>query len=173
MLTDEQVIRIRRNNDYLLKLIDLVRLTCKEDYAFIIFRNLNKIESMEEKILYLLFIFINNCDENYLEILIDTEIVFNDTVNNFLNNGIIINEINSDIVKNYLNANTQVDVVDSINNINDNLKKKDNKKNNDTCVDYNLKHLEKESFKDIELRNMKMKRKIRRKILYEKYQGGF
>ena len=65
MLTDEQVIRIRRNNDYLLKLIDLVRLTCKEDYAFIIFRNLNKIESMEEKILYLLFVYINNCDENY------------------------------------------------------------------------------------------------------------
>ena len=51
------------------------------------------------------------------------------------------------------------------------LGEKDGKKNNDTCVDYNLKHLEKENFKDIELRNMKIKSKIRRKILYEKYHS--
>ena len=174
MLTDEQIISIRRYNDCILKLIELVRLTCNDKEASLVFRNFHKVKSMEEKTLYLLFVYINNCDESYLVILKDTEIIPNDVIDDFLENGIAIDNLNSDIVKDYLIKNVTIDASTIIENIN-NERKKDKKENKvrETYVDYNLNHLEKDNFKSVELRNLKLKRKVRRKILYDKYQREF
>ena len=174
MLTDEQIISIRRYNDCILKLIELVRLTCNAKEASLVFRNFHKVRSMEEKTLYLLFVYINNCDESYLVILTDTEIIPNDIIDDFLENGIAIDNLNSDIVKDYLIKNVTIDASTIIESIN-NERKKDKKENKvrETYVDYNLNHLEKDNFKSVELRNLKLKRKVRRKILYDKYQREF
>jgi len=174
MLTDEQIISIRRNNDCILNLIDLVRLTCNDKVSRLVFRNFHKVRNLEEKILYLLFVYINNCDENYLIILKDTEIIPNNTIDDFLENGITIESLNSDIVKDYLIKSTKLAASTIIEKINSERKKvKKENKIRETYVDYNINHLEKNDFKGVELRNLKLKRKVRRKILYDKYQREF
>ena len=174
MLTDEQIITIRRNNDIFLKLIDLVRLTCSDKEISLVFSNIHKIRNKDEKILYLLFVYINNCDENYMVVLKDTKIIPNKIVDNFLENGVNVDNINSDILKEYLMLNTKLDVSIIIEQLShEKSRVKNNKKYKKSCVDYNLNHLEKDNFRSVELRNLKLKRKIRRKILYDKYQREF
>lgn len=170
MLKDEEVISIRRIGDCCLKLIELVRLTCDEKENCTIFRNLHKIDSMDEKILYLLFVYINNSNENIVSILNDTGINSNDVVNNFLENGINVDELNSDIVKNYLINNSSLSIIDIINKLSD-MTVSVNQNYESSFVDYNISHLENENIKDMSIRNMQMKKKIRRKTLYDKYQG--
>lgn len=170
MLKDEEVISIRRIGDCCLKLIELVRLTCDEKENCIIFRNLHKIDNMDEKIIYLLFVYINNSNENIVSILNDTGINSNDVVNNFLENGINVDELNSDIVKNYLINNSSLSIIDIINKLSD-MTVSVNQNYESSFVDYNISHLENENIKDMSIRNMQMKKKIRRKTLYDKYQG--
>lgn len=182
MLTDEEIISIRRLKDCYTKLIELNRLnfihneTSKEMYT--VFRDVHKIIGMDEKILYLLFTYIVNSDEDVKIILKDTDIMTNDVVSNFFSRGISINELISPILKDYINncSNKWFNIKDSVIRISDdnnkdvddiNCEKNDIKGN---LVDYNLRHLKKENIKGIELRNQKLKRKIRRKTLYDKYQ---
>lgn len=182
MLTDEQVISVKRERDRYLKMIQLVRLTCngtREMYE--VFRDIHKINNFNEKILYLLFVYIKNSDEDIMSIIEDTDIISNSVVYNFLENGIRIDELNSDILKNYLmthgglTSTIDLEKLDDIEKDIDNAAfdeeniEGENKKN--CYVDYNLRHLDKENIKEIESRNQKMKKKIRRKTLYDKYQG--
>ena len=103
MLTDEQVISIKRLRDSYLKLIELVILTaCDTMEMHMVFRDIHKINNFNEKILYLLFVYIKNSEEDIIDIIEDTEIISNPIVCNFLQNGIRIDEINSDILKEYL-----------------------------------------------------------------------
>ena len=179
MLTDEEIISIRRLKDCYTKLIELNRLnfihneTSKEMYT--VFRDVHKIIGMDEKILYLLFTYIVNSDEDVKIILKDTDIMTNDVVSNFFSRGISINELISPILKDYVNnhANKWFDINDSIIKISEDNNKDVDDINYDikrNIVDYNLRHLKKENIKGIELRNQKLKRKIRRKTLYDKYQ---
>ena len=169
MLTDEQVISVKRLRDSYLKLIELVRLTaCDTMEMHMVFRDIHKINNFNEKILYLLFVYIKNSEEDIIDIIEDTEIISNPIVCNFLQNGIRIDEINSDILKEYLiNYGGLTDAVDF-----DEIDKIADDETIENCiVDYNLRHLEKENIKSVENRNKKLKRKIRRKTLYDKYQG--
>ena len=107
-------------------------------------------------------------------ILKDTEIIPNNTIDDFLENGITIESLNSDIVKDYLIKSTKLAASTIIEKINSERKKvKKENKIRETYVDYNINHLEKNDFKSVELRNLKLKRKVRRKILYDKYQREF
>ena len=171
MLTDEQVISVKRIRDGYLKLIELVRLTCngtKEMYK--VFRDIHKINSFNEKILYLLFVYIKNSDEDIMDIIEDTEIISNSIVYEFLENGIRVDELNNDILKDYLmNYGGLTQAIDF--NELDNIENDVDESIQNNSIDYNLSHLEKEDAKSCELKNQKLKKKLRRKILYDKYQG--
>ena len=182
MLTDEQVISVKRVRDGYLKLIELVRLTCKDTMEmYMVFRDIYKINSFNEKILYLLFVYIKNSDEDIMSIMEDTDIISNPIVYEFLENGIRMDELNNDILKDYLitygglTSTIDLEKLDDIEKdiYNDDFDEEniegENKKN--CSIDYNLRHLDKENIKKIESRNQKMKKKIRRKTLYDKYQG--
>lgn len=179
MLTDEEIISIRRIKDCYMKLIELNRVNfihngnTKEMCT--VFRDVHKIIGMDEKILYLLFTYIVNSDEDINIVLKDTDITINDVVSNFFSRGISINELISPILKDYVNnhANKWFDINDSIIKISEDNNKDVDDINYDikrNIVDYNFRHLKKENIKGIELRNQKLKRKIRRKTLYDKYQ---
>lgn len=177
MLTDEQVISVKRVRDGYLKLIELVRLTCKDTMEmYMVFRDIYKINSFNEKILYLLFVYIKNSDEDIMSIMEDTDIISNHIVYEFLENGIRMDELNNEILKEYLithgglTSAIDLEKLDEIEKDSDEeIIEEENKKK--CSVDYNLRHLDKENIKEIESRNQKMKKKIRRKTLYDKYQG--
>ena len=179
MLNDEDVISIRRIKDCFTKLIELNRInfikTNNTREMYNVFRDVYKITSMEEKIIYLLCVYAVNCDESIMIILNDTGILCNEIVSNILENGIRENEIISPILKDYIKNNTMDCLIELIEDINEkyiNNKKKDNIVY-ENRVDYNISHLKRENIKNIEDRNQKLKRKIRRKILYDKYQRGY
>ena len=179
MLNDEDVISIIRIKDSFTKLIELNRInfirTNNNREMYNVFRDVYKITSMEEKIIYLLCVYAVNCDESIMIILNDTGILCNETVSNILENGIREREIVSPILKDYIKNNTMDCLIELIEDINEkyiNNKKKDNIVY-ENRVDYNISHLKRENIKNIEDRNQKLKRKIRRKILYDKYQRGY
>ena len=175
MLSDEEIISVKRINDCYLKLIEIVRLTYnKGDNAtevYKVFRDIYQINNYDEKILYLLIVYIVNSNDNIIDILNYTGIITNNVVSDAFINGIKLDEINSSILKNYLIANGNIDIISLI----ESLDKKDSITKGDVIcentVDYNINHLEKENVKLVEDRNKYLKRKIRRKILYDKYQG--
>ena len=180
MLTDEDVIRIKRIKDCFTKLIELNRtnfiINNKSREMHKVFGDIYSITNMEEKIIYLLCVYAVNCDENVMVILNDTDILSNEIVSNVIKNGIKENEIISPVLREYINDNASKSIIDIIEDENKRLiddKKKHNSDDNKTKVDYNISHLECDDINMIEDRNKKLKRKIRRKILYDKYQGRY
>ena len=180
MLTDEDVIRIKRIKDCFTKLIELNRtnfiINNKNREMHKVFGDIYSITNMEEKIIYLLCVYAVNCDENVMVILNDTDILSNEIVSNVIKNGIKENEIISSVLREYIKDNTSKNIIDIIEDENKRLiddKKKNNSDDNKTKVDYNISHLECDDINMIEDRNKKLKRKIRRKILYDKYQGRY
>ena len=75
MLTDEDVIRIKRIKDCFTKLIELNRtnfiINNKSREMHKVFGNIYTITNMEEKIIYLLCVYAVNSDENVMVILND------------------------------------------------------------------------------------------------------
>ena len=179
MLTDEDVIRIRRINDCFTKLIELNRINFinvnKSREMHKVFGDIYLVTNMDEKIIYLLCVYIVNCDENMMAILNDTGILDNELVSSIIKNGIKVNEIISPVLKEYINNNLSENIISIIENLDKKLK--DNEKYNSdeykTKVDYNLHHLKSDNVNDIESNNKKLSKKIRRKILYDKYQGRY
>ena len=182
MLTDEQVISVKRINDIYLKMISIVRFTYDNndnmEELSKIFSNLYKISSLDEKIIYLLIVYIVNSEEDIIDILNETEALKDGVISEAINNGIKEFEISSEIVKDYLNNNCYIDINDVdtftyiIDKIYNETKRNDEidvKEENKSCVDYNLNHLESENVNGIKSRNKNLSKKIRRKILYEKY----
>lgn len=175
MLSDEEIISVKRINDCYLKLIEIVRLTYNKsdnvNEMYKVFRDIYQINNYDEKILYLLIVYIVNSNDNIIDILNYTGIINNHVVSDAFIGGIKLDEINSSILKNYLIANGNIDVISLI----ESLDKKENiNKDGAICesiVDYNINHLEKENVKLFDKRNKSLKRKIERKILYDKYQG--
>ena len=179
MLTDEEIISIKRISDCFTKLIELNRInlisTNNKFEMYKVFRDVNKITSMEEKIIYLLCVYAVNCDESMMIILNDTGILCDEIVSSVIKNGIRENEIISPVLKEYIKNNTSdclIELIEDINNKYIDDKNQDNSVYVNT-VDYNISHLKKENIKAIENKNQKLKRKIRRKILYDKYQRRY
>ena len=175
MLRNEDVISVRRIKDSFTKLIELNRInfinTNNTSEMYKVFRDIYKITSMEEKIIYLLCVYAVNCDESIMIILNDTGILCDEIVSSVIKNGIRENEIISPVLKEYIKNNTSdclIELIEDIYNKYIDNKNQDNSVYVNT-VDYNISHLKKENIKAIENRNQKLKRKIRRKILYDKY----
>ena len=179
MLTDEDVIRIRRINDCFTKLIELNRINFinvnKSREMHKVFGDIYLVTNMDEKIIYLLCVYIVNCDENMMAILNDTGILDNELVSSIIKNGIKVNEIISPVLKEYINNNLSENIISIIENLDKRLKDNENHNSDEykTKVDYNLHHLKSDNVNDIEGNNKKLSRKIRRKILYDKYQGRY
>lgn len=175
MLSDEEIISVKRIDDCYLKLIEIVRLTYNKSQnineMYKVFRDIYNINKYNEKIIYLLLVYIVNSQDNTIEILNYTGISSNHVVSDALINGINLNEINSLILKEYLLNNSHIDIISLI----ENLDKKNNQVSEfmmpKSIVDCNINHLEKESVKLFDERNKSLKKKIRRRILYDKYQG--
>ncbi len=179
MLSNEDVISVRRIKDSFTKLIELNRInfinTNNTSEMYKVFRDIYKITSMEEKIIYLLCVYAVNCDESIMIILNDTGILCDEIVSSVIKNGIRENEIISPVLKEYIKNNTSdclIELIEDIYNKYIDNKNQDNSVYVNT-VDYNISHLKKENIKAIENRNQKLKRKIRRKILYDKYQRRY
>lgn len=179
MLSNEDVISVRRIKDSFTKLIELNRInfinTNNTSEMYKVFRDIYKITSMEEKIIYLLCVYAVNCDESIMIILNDTGILCDEIVSSVIKNGIRENEIISPVLKEYIKNNTRdclIELIEDIYNKYIDNKNQDNSVYVNT-VDYNISHLKKENIKAIENRNQKLKRKIRRKILYDKYQRRY
>ena len=171
MLTDEEIINIKRINDCFTKLIELNRMnfisTNNNLEMYKVFRDINKITSMEEKIIYLLCVYAVNCDESMMIILNDTGILCDEIVSNVIKNGIRENEIISPVLKEYIKSYTSRSLIDIIED--ENKKILDiNKKYNDgkykAKVDYNISHLECETIKLAQHQNNKLKRKVRKTV---------
>ena len=179
MLTDEDVIRIKRINDCFTKLIELNRINFinvnKSREMHKVFGDIYLVTNMDEKIIYLLCVYIVNCDENMMAILNDTGILDNELVSSIIKNGIKVNEIISPVLKEYINNNTSENIISVIENLDKRLKDNENYNSDEykTKVDYNLHHLKSDNVNDIESNNKKLSKKIRRKILYDKYQGRY
>ena len=179
MLTDEDVIRIKRINDCFTKLIELNRINFinvnKSREMHKVFGDIYLVTNMDEKIIYLLCVYIVNCDENMMAILNDTGILDNELVSSIIKNGIKVNEIISPVLKEYINNNLSENIISIIENLDKKLKDNENHNSDEykTKVDYNLHHLKSDNVNDIESNNKKLSRKIRRKILYDKYQGRY
>lgn len=179
MLTDEDVIRIRRINDCFTKLIELNRINFinvnKSREMHKVFGDIYLVTNMDEKIIYLLCVYIVNCDENMMAILNDTGILDNELVSSIIKNGIKVNEIISTVLKEYINNNLSENIISIIENLDKKLKDNENHNSDEykTKVDYNLHHLKSDNVNDIESNNKKLSKKIRRKILYDKYQGRY
>ena len=177
MLTDEDVIRIKRINDCFTKLIELNRINFinvnKSREMHKVFGDIYLVTNMDEKIIYLLCVYIVNCDENMMAILNDTGILDNELVSSIIKNGIKVNEIISPVLKEYINNNLSENIINVIENLDKRLKDNENYNSDEykTKVDYNLHHLKSDNVNDIEGNNKKLSKKIRRKILYDKYQG--
>ena len=175
MLSDEEIISVKRIDDCYLKLIEIVRLTyLKSDNVnevYKIFRDIYKINNYDEKMLYLLCVYIVNSKDDTIDILNYTGISANHVVSDALINGINLNALNSSILKDYILNNSHIDIISLIESLD-----KRNDSNNEYLVsenknDCNINHLEKESVKLFDKRNKSLKKKIRRTILYDKYQG--
>ena len=179
MLTDEDVIRIKRINDCFTKLIELNRINFinvnKSREMHKVFGDIYLVTNMDEKIIYLLCVYIVNCDENMMAILNDTGILDNELVSSIIKNGIKVNEIISPVLKEYINNNLSENIINVIENLDKRLKDNENYNSDEykTKVDYNLHHLKSDNVNDIEGNNKKLSKKIRRKILYDKYQGRY
>ena len=175
MLSDEEIISVKRIDDCYLKLIEIVRLTYNKSQnineMYKVFRDIYNINKYNEKIIYLLLVYIVNSQDNTIEILNYTGISSNHVVSDALINGINLNEINSLILKEYLLNNSHIDIISLI----ENLDKKNNQVSEfmmpKSTVECSINHLEKESVKLFDERNKSLKKKIRRRILYDKYQG--
>ena len=175
MLKEEQVVSIKKLSNCYLKLISLVRYTFdnKNDNEFHkIFSNVKKIENFNEKLLYLFCVYVINSDEDVIKVLTDTGILSNKIIEEATNNGIKEMDINSSILRNYLRVNCVVDIndMDTILEIISEAYALDNV-SEESCVDYNLRHLKSEKTSDLDSNNKMLGKKRRRKILYEKYQG--
>lgn len=180
MLNDEEIISVKRIRDCYLKLIEIVRLTylnsdnIREMYK--VFSDIHRINNFDEKMLYLLCVYVVNSKDDTIEILNYTEISSNHVVSDAIINGIKLDELNSSILKDYLESNGIVCIsfIDIISLI-ESLDKRNYITNSETIpgntVDYNINHLDNVNIKLVEDRNNNLKRKIRRKILYDKYQG--
>ena len=171
MLTDDEIISIKRINDCFTKLIELNRINFininKIREMYIVFRDVNKISSMEEKILYLLSVYAVNCDEYMMIDLKDTGILRNEIVSDAIKNGIKENEIISQVLKEYLKNNTSRNLIDAIEDESKRLldvKKEYNNEDYKTKVDYNISHLEFDNTKLVECKNNKQKRKERKTL---------
>ena len=179
MLTDEDVIRIKRIKDCFTKLIELNRtnfiINNKSREMHKVFGDIYLVTNMDEKIIYLLCVYIVNCDENMMAILNDTGILDNELVSSIIKNGIKVNEIISPVLKEYINNNLSENIISIIENLDKKLKDNENHNSDEykTKVDYNLHHLKSDNVNDIEGNNKKLSKKIRRKILYDKYQGRY
>ena len=179
MLTDEDVIRIKRIKDCFTKLIELNRINFinvnKSREMHKVFGDIYLVTNMDEKIIYLLCVYIVNCDENMMVILNDTGILDNELVSSIIKNGIKVNEIISPVLKEYINNNLSENIISIIENLDKRLKDNENHNSDEykTKVDYNLHHLKSDNVNDIEGNNKKLSKKIRRKILYDKYQGRY
>lgn len=182
MLNDEEIISVKRVKDCYLKLIEIVRLTYNKsdnvNEVYKVFRDIHKINNYDEKMLYLLCVYIVNSKDDTIEILNYTDISSNHVISDALINGIKLNEINSSVLKDYLESNgiVGISIIDIISLI-ESLDKRNNTVNNEiiskNTIDFNINHLEKENIKLVEDRNNNLKRKIRRKILYDKYQRRY
>lgn len=106
MLSDEEIISVKRINDCYLKLIEIVRLTYNKsdnvNEMYKVFRDIYQINNYDEKILYLLIVYIVNSNDNIIDILNYTGIINNHVVSDAFIGGIKLDEINSSILKNYL-----------------------------------------------------------------------
>ena len=126
MLSDEEIISVKRINDCYLKLIEIVRLTYNKsdnvNEMYKVFRDIYQINNYDEKILYLLIVYIVNSNDNIIDILNYTGIINNHVVSDAFIGGIKLDEINSSILKNYLIANGNIDVISLI----ESLDKKEN-----------------------------------------------
>ena len=172
MLSNEDVISVRRINDSFTKLIELNRInfinTNNSYEMYKVFRDVYKINSMEEKIIYLLCVYVENCDEDMMIILNDTGLLADEVVCSVIENGIKENEIISSVLKEYIINHSSKSLLNIIENMNKQVlcEKEEYNKKDKTYVDYNINHLESSNIKDAEDRNNNLKRKIRRKILY-------
>ena len=180
MLNDEEIISVKRIRDCYLKLIEIVRLTYNKsdnpNEVYKVFRDIYKINNYDEKMLYLLFVYIVNSKDDTIDILNYTDISSNHVISDALINGIKLNEINSSVLKDYLESNgivgiSIIDIVSLIESLDKRNNTNSNEIMNDSTIDYNINHLGSINVKLVEDRNNNLKRKIRRKILYDKYQG--
>ena len=126
MLTDEDVIRIKRINACFTKLIELNRINFinvnKSREMHKVFGDIYLVTNMDEKIIYLLCVYIVNCDENMMAILNDTGILDNELVSSIIKNGIKVNEIISPVLKEYINNNLSENIISIIENLDIKLK---------------------------------------------------